>query len=414
MYALIDCDNFFVSCERIFQPRLKNRPVVVLSNNDGCVVARSYEAKALGIPMCVPFFKIEKAFKNNNGVALSSNYELYADISARIMNLMHNQFGNIEVYSIDEAFVKFPDNIPYLESALAFRNQILKQIGISVSIGIAPSKTLCKIAGEYAKKHNKVFFLDNPQLISGLLKNLDVVDIWGIGRHTARKLNFMGIFNGEELRNAPLKMIRKSLGINVEKTVMELNRIPCLEIESQEQQKSIISSRSFENEVQGLEELQTIIAEFVDSACLRLRHQNSLAQGIIVFASSNRFKLNQPQYYNSALVGLKQPSNNTAKFMQAMHQGLKQIYRPDIFYKRAGVTLVNIEDICYPQGDFLEDRREAVKEQKLMRAFDSINAKLGRKSIFFGTQAAGVKHYIKREFKSSGYTTSWDGLAVVH
>lgn len=414
MYALIDCDNFFVSCERIFQPKLKDRPVVVLSNNDGCVVARSYEAKALGIPMCAPYFKIEKAFRNNNGIALSSNYELYADISKRIMSLMRQQFRDVEIYSIDEAFVKFPDNIPYQETALNFRRKILKQIGISVSVGIAPSKTLCKIAGDYAKKHDKIFFLNDEKAVSEHLKHLDVIDIWGIGRHTARKLNFIGIFNGEELRTAPLKMIRKSFGINVEKTVMELNRIPCLEIDSEEQQKSIISSRSFESDIRGLEKLEAVIAEFVDSACLRLRRQNSLAAGIIVFVASNRFKTNQPQYYNSTLVSLEQPSNNTAKFMQAMHHGLKQIYRPDIYYKRAGVTLVNIEDVNRPQTDFLLDKQSSLKEQKLMQAFDAINARLGRKSIFFGTQAAGVKHYIKREFKSSSYTTSWEGLALVH
>lgn len=414
MYFLIDCDNFFVSCERIFQPKLKDRPVVVLSNNDGCVVARSYEAKALGIPMCAPYFKIEKMFKSCNGIALSSNYELYANISDRVMSLIHQEFGNLEIYSIDEAFVKFTDKTNLLENAINFRNRILKEIGISVSIGIAPSKTLCKIAGEYAKKHEKICLLKEEEEISIRLKQIEVADIWGIGRKTAQKLNFMGIFTAEELRTTPLKQIRKSLGINVEKTILELNRYPCIEANSNEQQQSIVSSRSFEDEVKGLEQLQTIIAEFVDNACLRLRHQHSLAKGIIVFVASNRFKLNQPQYYNSTLISLEQSSNNTAKFMQAMFQGLKQIYRADIFYKRAGVTLVDIEDINHPQTDLLEDRKSSQKEQKLMQAFDEINAKLGRKSIYFGTQNSGIKHYIKREFKSQNYTSSWDDLAIVH
>lgn len=413
MYALIDCDNFFVSCERIFQPKLKDRPIVVLSNNDGCVVARSYEAKALGIPMCSPFFKVEKLLKANQGMALSSNYELYANISQRVMKLIHQRFANIEIYSIDEAFVLLPPNNNHTQLALEIRNQILKEIGISVSIGIAPTKTLCKIAGDYAKKNEKICFLDTIDKISSLLQSLEIINVWGIGRRTAQKLNYIGIFTAQDLQTAPLKMIRKAFGISVEKTVLELNQTPCLEINTQEQQQSIISSRSFEFEIKDFEQLKAIIAEFVDSACLRLRHQNSIASGLITYVSSNRFNLHHEQYQNSALISLESPSNNTAKFMAAMQKGLKQIYRSDIFYKRAGVTLVNIEDISAPQPDFWVNPQISQKEQNLMQAFDNINAKMGRKSIYFGAQAAGVKHYIRREFKSSGYTTSWDELAVV-
>lgn len=413
MYALIDCDNFFVSCERIFQPRLKNCPVIVLSNNDGCVVARSYEAKAIGIPMCAPFFKIEKLLHSHQGIALSSNYELYADISNRVMSIIHQNFANIEIYSIDEAFVVLPDNIPYEEAAIVIRNQILKEIGISVSIGIAPTKTLCKIAGDYAKKNNKIYFLNDEQQIIRRLQNLEVINIWGVGKNTAQKLNFMGIFNGEELRTSPLKMIRHSFGISLEKTVMELNGHPCLEVNNEEAQKSIISSRSFEFEIKDFERLEQIIAEFIDSACFRLRQQHSLAQGVIVYVSSNRFNNHHKQYQNSILVSLDHPSNNTAKFIHSMHLGLKQIYRDDIFYKRAGITLVNIQPQDNLQADLLSNPKNPERELKLMKAFDAINIKLGRKSIYFGTQAAGIKHYIRREFKTSGYTTSWDGLAIV-
>ncbi len=413
MYALIDCDNFFVSCERIFQPRLKGRPVVVLSNNDGCVVARSYEAKDLGIPMGIPFFKIENMFKSAGGIALSSNYELYADISRRIMSLIRQEFGNLEIYSIDEAFVRLPDNTALGRTAADFHDKILRYVGVSVSIGIAPTKTLCKIAGEYAKKHRKIYILNNKELISAHLQRLDVADIWGIGHHTARKLNFIGIFTGEELRTAPLKMLRAAFGINLEKTALELNGRACLNISEEENSKSIICSRSFETEISTPERLEQIIAEFVDSACLRLRQKNAVAGGICVYISSNRFNPKHIQYQNSTVINLETPGNNTARFLHAMHLGLRQIFRPGILYKRAGITLLGLQKDNTLQPDLLSPTPQNDKERSLMRAFDAINAKLGRKSIYFGIQASGIKHYIRRRLKSSSYTTSWDGLAVV-
>lgn len=364
--------------------------------------------------MAVPFFKVERFFTANKGIALSSNYELYADISKRVMNLIREEFQNLEIYSIDEAFVRLPDNIDYEKICRNFRQKVLQYIGISVSIGIAPTKTLCKIAGDYAKKHDKVYYLYTLPQISQHLHKMEVIDIWGVGRRTAQKLKFMGIFNGEELRVSPLKMLRRAFNINLEKTVMELNGTPCLEIEAEEQQQTIISSRTFENEIKNYHLLKQIIAEFVDSACQRLRHQHSLAQGIIIYVSTNRFNLHHEQYQNSILISLESPTNNTAKFLQAMDKGLKQIYRDDIFYKRAGVTLINIQDIHNPQPDLLDKEEDRSKEQKLMEAFDSINGKMGRKSIYFGSQAGGIKHYIRREYKSSSYTTSWKGIATVH
>ena len=257
MYFLIDCDNFFVSCEKVFQPRLKNRPVVVLSNNDGCVVSRSYEAKALGIQMCAPWFKIEQMFKAAGGVALSSNYELYADMSKRVMLLLENYFGKIEIYSIDEAFAQTGDNQDLLHAALTIRNQILTQTGISVSVGVAPSKTLCKVASEQAKKLSfaKVCLLTEQPAISQALQTLDVGDVWGIGRKLVKKLNFMGIFTAAELATAPQAQIRQSFGITTAKTQQELNGISCLKTEDNPAQKSIICSRTFEAEIKDFAKL---------------------------------------------------------------------------------------------------------------------------------------------------------------
>lgn len=414
MYFLIDCDNFFVSCEKVFQPRLKNRPVVVLSNNDGCVVSRSYEAKALGIPMCAPWFKIEQMFKAAGGIALSSNYELYADMSKRVMQLLENYFGKIEIYSIDEAFAQNEDKQDLLHTALTIRNQILTQTGISVSVGVAPSKTLCKVASEQAKKLTlaKVSLLTEQLAITHALQKLDVGDVWGIGRKLVKKLNFMGIFTAAELANAPQAQIRQSFGITTAKTQQELNGISCLKAEDNPAQKSIICSRTFEAEIKDFAKLVQVISEFVDNACLRLREQNSLAGGIIVFIATNRF--HEQTYNNSKLISLSAPSCHTAKFIKAMIEGLKSIYNPHFSYKRAGVMLTDISDINTPQTDFLVSEKTQNKDTSLMQTIDNLNRKLGRKTLYFGTQAQGIRHYIKREFKSRSYTTSWEELPLVN
>ena len=414
MFMLVDCDNFFVSCERIFQPALKDRPVVVLSNNDGCVVSRSYEAKALKIPMGCPFFKIEKSFKNQNGIALSSNYELYADISKRIMAFLEYHFPHIEIYSIDEAFIRLGNTENLEETAAFVRNEILRQIGISVSVGIAASKTLAKIAAAMAKskKEDKWQILTDDSIINHRLSGLKVVDIWGVGRRCAGRLNFLGIFTALDLKRAPLKLLRSNFGIPMEKTAMELNGYACLEIEPDAPQQTIITSRSFEFEISDLCKLKQIIAEFTDNACLRLRRQNSKAGGIVTLLQTNRFHHNLPQYNNQCLTTLPRPSNYTAAFIAAAQQGLEQIYRPEYHYKRAGVMLIDICSLNRP-SDFFADTAAEQKEQKLMTAIDTLNHKLGKKTVFFAAQAAGVRHYIKREFRSGSFTTSWDGLALV-
>lgn len=410
---LIDCDNFFVSCERIFQPVLNDRPVVVLSNNDGCVVSRSNEAKKIGIPMCTPYFKVEKILKAYNGVALSSNYELYADISQRVMSLLRQQFGPIEIYSIDEAFAEVPFHHNFFTLASNLRQDILQQAGVPVSIGIAKTKTLCKVAGHFAKKQFKLCQLTEQRQIEDILAKTDIIDIWGVGRRSAAKLNYLGIFNGLDLARAPLKMIRSNFNVTLEKTVMELNQVSCLELEMPELAKTIISSGSFEYEVQNKEKLMQNLAEFVDCACLRLRQQKAVANGIWVELRCNRFNPLHPQYNNYYLVPLPQPSDNTAHFMTAAREGLERIYREDCWYKKTGVTLVGLEPKDGCQLNWLYNTDSDTKSTKLMQAFDAINKKHGRKTIFFATQAHQAKAYLKREFKSPNFTTSWKDLLKV-
>ena len=414
MYMLIDCDNFFVSCERIFQPRLKNKPVVVLSSNDGCIIARSYEAKALGIPMGIPFFKVRSFLEKNGGLWLSCNHELYSSISSRVMNLIRSFFPEIEIYSIDEAFVRIDDNENASRIALRLRQTILKQIGLSVSIGIAPSKTLCKLAGDLAKKQPaaKICALTTPEEINRHLPQLEIKDIWGIGRHLSSKLNFMGIFTAADLLQTPLSVLRKKFGINMERTVRELQGISCLEIDELEHQRSILCSRSFESELHDYDQLRTALCEFVDSACRRLREQQALAKGIITFINTNRFKSNQPQYNNSQMVNLPAPGNNTARFIKAMDQGLKQIFRPSYGYKRAGIVLLDIESEHNPQTDLFGDKADP-KEKKLMQVFDDLNRRMGKKTLYFGLQSPQNENLVRHEFRSPCYTTRWNELARV-
>ena len=413
MFILIDCDNFFVSCEKVFQPRLKNRPVVVLSNNDGCVVSRSYEAKALGIPMCSPYFKIEKFLTREGGIALSSNYELYADMSRRVMSLVGSFFPRMEVYSIDEAFAEIGNNENFEHIALVLRNTILRQTGISVSIGMAPTKTLCKTASELAKKEplGKIKLLCDADEITGVLKRTDVSDVWGVGRRISKELNFMGIFTALELAQTPQQILRHRFNILLAKTARELQGISCIGTEEAALAKTLICSRSFENEISSLAELEIAIAEFTGHACRRLREQKGMAGGIMTSISTNRFK--DRQYSNSRIVSLGEASCHTSKFIKAAREGLRSIYRPGFGYKKAGVMLLDITPQDTPQRDFFEDRSTIRKELRLMQAFDDLNRRLGRKTVYFGAQAAGIKHYIKREFKSSSYTTSWDGLPSV-
>ncbi len=414
MYILVDCDNFFVSCERVFRPDLKNRPVVVLSSNDGCVIARSYEAKDLNIPMGVPFFQVKTFLQKHNGSWLSCNHELYSSMSSRVMNLIRSYFPKIEIYSIDEAFAHIADSENYLAIAQSLRQDILHQIGISVSIGIAPSKTLCKLAGSIAKKQSsgKIFALPDKNAAHPYLKNLDIEKIWGIGRNLNKKLNFMGIFTAEDLVKAPLPMIRSKFGISLERTIQELNGIPCLQMDELEHSKTILCSRSFESELTSYEQIRTIIAEFVDSGCRRLREQKALAGGIITFIATNRFR-NEPQYDNSQLISLNAPSNNTAKFLSAMDKGLKQIFNPRFRYKRAGIILTDICAEDAPQTDLFQTSTQDTKEKALMQAFDELNEKLGKRTVYFGLQTPKQTSFIKHEFRSPCYTTRWAEIAKV-
>ncbi len=415
MYFLFDCDNFFVSCERVFAPALKKVPVVVLSNNDGCVVSRSYEAKALGIPMGAPYFQIERFLSRHHGVAISSNHEFYADMSRRIMSILRNQFPELEVYSIDEAFARVSATTRLEEIALHTRNQLLQQTGISVSVGIAPTKTLCKIAARQAKQKecDKIFLLNKSTDIRSQLEHMDVNNVWGVGRHLSPKLGYLGIFTAWDLATAPLQQIRHCFDVRLAKTVLELNGTPCLEIEGDDTSQSLTTSRSFEREISDYEQLTQIIAEFTDKSALRLRRQNAVARGVTVFLRTNRFAKDKEQYNNAAYISLNSPTSHTGKLIHAARQALQQVYRHGLEYKSAGVILKDIQPINQVQTTFFDSAPTSNKEQTLMSALDKLNHRFGAKTVRFAPQAPNISPLIRQDHRTHLYTTSWDELPTV-
>ena len=361
-----------------------------------------------------PYFKVENLLKLHNGVAVSSNNELYSDISNRVMSIIKEQYRDVEIYSIDEAFVKINDYSNYQDTALFLRNKILKDVGVSVSIGVAKSKTLCKIAGEVAKakQRDKVCILDDDKTIDTVLDTLELGKIWGVGKNSIKKLNYLGLFTALELKNANAGFIRKNFSISLEKTLLELRQYSCIAIREEKLQHSIIYSRTFEFEIKNLTKLKQIMSGFIDVACLRLRQQQGIASGVIINLQSNRFKTDE-FYDNSQLVSLDRASCNPAKFIKAMEFGVSQIYKPNIWYKKAGITLTSIETNCSAQNNFFENKLVNGNEKKLMAAYDIINEKLGKQTIFLASQMSDIKSYVKRKSQSPKFSTSWEDLLIV-
>lgn len=387
MFMLLDCDNFFVSCERVFRPELKRRPVVVLSNNDGCVISRSNEAKALGIPMGAPYFKVKAAFTARGGIALSGRHGLYGDMSRRVMGLLKMFYDHTEVYSIDEAFVRLPETALPEKEAPFIRELLERQTGLPVSVGVAPTKTLCKAAADTAKKRegNKIEILSDEIRIDAALSARNVADLWGIGRRTALRLHFLGFITALDLKKAPHSLIRKKLGINTDRIVTELNGIPCRE-HIEEGQQSFVCSRTFEREISGFDRLKSVMAEFTEAVCRRLRRHESAAAALTVFIENSRFDPRRPYCQNVHTETLPEMTDNTARFMTALGTGLEKIWRPGFRCKRAGVMLSDVENIGRLQGNLFIPPDENLKSRKLMQAFDALNEKMGAGTLFFGSR----------------------------
>lgn len=416
--ALVDCNNFYVSCERVFNPKLVGKPVAVLSNNDGCLVSRSQEIKDLGIPMGSPGFKYEALIRSKGGTLLSSNYALYGDMSARVMEVLSMFSPDIEIYSIDEAFLnlegfKIRDLQKYGEK---IRDTVKKWTGIPVSVGISSTKTLAKVANHFAKKvpgFHSCLYLDNPERITEALKRTPVGDIWGIGRQYDKFLRQNKIENALQLRDADDKFIDHYLTSVGHKTVLELRGFACIELdEAPPAKKSILCSKSFSKQVTDQQELAEAVSTYVTRATEKLRHQKSLAGYLMVFLNTNRFK-DGPQYNNSVSTTFLPPTAYTPDLIKAALSLLDDLYLPGFEYKKAGVMLADIvaeEDVPLNilERSYLDDKRK-----DLMQALDKLNKSLGRDTVFFASSGIDKGWEMRRAKLSPQYTTKWKDIPKV-
>ena len=419
VYALVDGNNFYVSCERVFQPALRGVPVIVLSNNDGCAVARSDEAKALGIKMGDPLFKIMDIVEANNVHVFSSNYELYGDMSHRVIETLSLFTPELEVYSIDESFLDLT-HIPHAHRAThckEIRNTVMQWTGIPVGIGVGPTRTLSKIANRIAKKRKEfqgVFILpEHAEEQDFWLEQIPVEDVWGVGFRTAPRLKGAGIMNAKDLKYAPQEWIKKEFTIVGLRMVHELNGIPCISIDDLPQQKTIVCSRSFGNYVTELHELTEAIARHAESAAVKLRSQGTVCGAISIFIRTNYFSPKYPQYSNSTTVSCDIPTQYSPDLIHAAMKGVQRIYKEGFHYKKCGVML---HDICPKESiqQSLFTEQNIIRNSAIMEAVDGINLRYGRRTIRSGASGGATKNMrrwtMRRERKSPAFTTRWNEL----
>ena len=418
LFALVDCNNFYVSCERVFNPIIEGKPVVVFSNNDGNVVARSSEAKALGIQFGAPAFECEQLIKKNGVYAFSSNYALYGDMSQRVMNTLSGFVPEMEIYSIDEAFLSF-SGLSSVKDLTGYACQIRKTVkrwtGIPTSIGIAPTKTLAKLANKLAKKnpeHRGVCsVIEHPEL-DRLLDSVKVEDVWGVGVQYTKLLNLNGIFTALELKNAPDRWVKKQMTVMGLRTVWELRGHSCIPLEkAPPPKKGIISSRSFGRPVKSLAELKEALASYVSRAAGKLRAQRSVALFITVFLGTNPFK-DEPQYHNSMTLRLPVPTSYTAELIRHAHRILEELYRPGFRYKRTGVLFTEIIPEDQAQLNLFKPPSSG-KQDTLMRTVDRINMRWGANTVTHAAEGIQKGWRMRQLRLSPRFTTQWEEIPVV-
>jgi DNA polymerase V len=415
-FALVDCNNFYASCERVFNPRLLRRPIVILSNNDGCVIARSEEAKQLGIPMGAPAHEHKATFEKNAVVVMSSNYALYGDMSARVMETLRPCVPAMEVYSIDEAFLALED-WQGAEFARELRARVRQWTGIPVSIGIGPTKTLAKIANRLAKKTPElggVLDLETVRDIDELLARVPCGDIWGIGKRLAVRLAAGGIRTACDLKHGEAAWVRKILGVVGERILRELQGVSCLALEEVPvPKKGIASAKSFGRPVESLRELEEALATYTARAAEKLRSGRLLARQVHVFVATNPFSARQPQYSAGAQTALVRPSNHSPDLIAAALELLREIYRPGHQYKKTGVFVTELIAESDLQPDLFEAPAETVgRVRELDRIVDGLNRKLGRNAIRYGSMGVKSRWAMRQERRSQKFTTRWDELPV--
>ena len=414
-FALVDCNNFYCSCERVFNPRLIGVPVVVLSNNDGCVIARSEEVKKLGIKMGTPAFLNEEMLKMNGVQVFSSNYALYGDMSARVMNTLRTMVEHMEVYSIDESFLAL-DESQGASFAKELRSRVKLWTGIPVSVGIGSTKTLAKIANRYAKKNlqfNGVFDLTAVEP-DEILAKIVCEDIWGIARRTAEKLAKANITTALDLKHADIPWVRNTLGVVGERMVRELNGISCMELEELPPlKKGIATARSFGHQVESLEEMEQALATYIARIGEKLRGQKLLASRMSVFVETNYFKPEQPQYESSAQGTFLNPTNQTPELISKGLDLLRKIYRPGFKYKKTGAFVTDLMDESTVQMSLFKHHDEKHRKA-LQAAVDALNKRLGRNVVRYGSMGVQEPWRMRQLRKSRRFSTCWNELLVAN
>jgi len=417
VFALVDCNAFFVSCEKVFQPHLEGKPVIVLSSNDGCAIARSNEAKALGIKMGDPLFKIQEIVKKNHVKVFSSNFSFYGDMSSRVMETLQQFSPSLEIYSIDEAFLNLR-SLP--ESELFSHGCRIKEIvklwtGIPVSVGIGPTKTLAKVANHLAKKNSiGCCVLRKQEDIEVALKTFSLQDVWGIGSQWSKKLSQLGLTTAWDLAQADSSWVRKTFNVVLARTALELRGISCLSLEETSQpKKSLISSRSFGKPVTSVEVLRQALSHHASSLAQKLRWQGSTTSLLSIFIRTSPFHTREPYYMNSCAIPLLFPSHDTALLIKAATAGLEKIFKEGALYKKAGVMALHLlpEDQVIPS--LFQNGQDLVRRKLLFQTFDKLNDRFGRGSLVFASEGFRKAWRPKASRKSSSFTQAWEHLPRV-
>ena len=415
--ALVDCNNFYASCERVFRLDWQQRPLGVLSNNDGCLVARSNELKDANIPMGSPLFKVRAQLQALNAVVVSSNYELYGDMSARVMETLSQFTPNLEIYSIDEAWLDLSGFNPAILEGYAreIAATTKRNTGIPVSIGIAPTKVLAKIANRICKKRKipgQVFNLGNENALDDVLSSIAVGDICGIGRRLAPRLNQAGIFTALDLRNCDPDRMRQQYSVVMQRLILELRGIPSLGAEEVAPKKQIIASRSFRERVTDLNALQEAVSYHVTRAGEKLRHQGSVCGMLQVSLRTGRHNPNERYFGRSTQVQFATPTADTRKLIRAARQAAEQIYLEGPRYAKAGIMLFDLTPANRLQLGLFE-LGDSDRSRALMEVVDQLNRCYGKKTVFFASEGIQKRWVMKRQMRTPAYTTCWEDLPEV-
>lgn len=412
MFGVIDCNNFFVSCERVFHPDLHEKPVVVLSNNDGCVISRSNEAKKMGLAMGVPFFQVKSLMENGRLFVRSSNYTLYGDMSRRVMAVIRLTFPKMEVYSIDEAFVDFSGFPQPHQTGLELARKIKKWTGIPVSVGIAETKTLAKAATKFAKKYpsyHSCCIIDSEEKRLKAIQLLPIEDVWGIGRKMRSRVG-PGVHTAYDFTQWNRRHVQQEFGISGVRTWMELSGIPCVPFEPGTPKQTITTSRSFKQYIKTMDELKPIVSDLAAHCAKKLRRQSSYAKELLVFIHTNRFNGDSQQYANAAKIVFEVPTNDVRELAKASAQALEKIFLDGIGYKQAGVIVSHICNGIIETSAF--DPVNRVKQQHLLKTVDHIHSLFGDSALKVASQG-DCSNAMNRQYASANYTTNARDIITV-